>query len=80
MYPSTSVNISQVIHKTYIKVSEEGTQAAAATAIVMTATALPVGKPELTPIVADHPFIYLIVEKQTGTILFIGVVNDPSQS
>jgi serpin B len=80
MYPSTSVNISQVIHKTYIKVSEEGTQAAAATAVVMTATALPVGKPELTPIVADHPFIYLIVEKQTGTILFIGVVNDPSQS
>jgi serine protease inhibitor len=80
MYPSASVNISQVIHKTYIKVSEEGTQAAAATAVVVTYTAMPGGHPQPVPIVADHPFVYLIVEKQTGTILFIGVVNDPSQS
>jgi serine protease inhibitor len=80
MYPSAPVNISQVIHKTYIKVSEEGTQAAAATAVVFTFSLSPGGHSGPIPIVADHPFVYLIVEKQTGTILFIGVVNDPSQN
>jgi serpin B len=68
------VNISQVAHKTYIKVSEEGTKAAAATAVVMTLTA-----PAPPPIIAaDHPFLYFIAEKQTGTILFAGTVVNPS--
>jgi serpin B len=73
--PPVGAAISEVIHKTYIKVSEEGTEAAAVTATTMFATAvLP------TPAVwkFDHPFVYLIAEKQTGSILFMGIVNDPS--
>ncbi len=77
IYPKVPVSISQVIHKTYISVSEAGTQAAAATAVVLVTLVSEPGGP--TNIVADHPFVYLIVERQTGTILFIGVVNDPSQ-
>lgn len=76
MYPTAHVNLSKVIHKTYIQVSEEGTQAAAVTAVVgVTSIANPT-----TPITANHPFVYLIAERQTGTILFIGVLNDPAQN
>ena len=69
------VYISKAIHKTYIKVNEEGTQAAAATAVgIGQATAAPA-----PPVFkADHPFFYAIVEKQTGTVLFVVIVNDPS--
>lgn len=66
------VFISKAIHKTYIKVSEEGTEAAAVTAIGMGVTAAPVFNSIL-----DHPFVYAIIEKQTGAILFLGMVNDP---
>jgi serine protease inhibitor len=76
MYP-TSPNdaISRVIHKTWIQVSETGTQAAAVTAVemVLTSVAAP------PTIRADHPFVYVITEKQTGMILFMGILNDPSQ-
>lgn len=68
--------VSQAIHKTYINVDETGTEAAAVTAIgIAVISALP-------PIVMriDHPFIYVIQEKTSGVILFIGMVNDPAQS
>jgi serpin B len=65
--------ISKAIHKTYIKVSEEGTEAAAVTAIGMEVTATPI----FNVFNLDHPFLYIIIEKQTGTILFLGTVNDP---
>lgn len=75
MYPTAQAHISQVIHKAYIQVSEQGTQAAAATAVVVGTSALPPA-----PVIrADHPFVYLIVEKQTGLILFMGIVSDPSK-
>jgi serpin B len=69
----TKVYISKAIHKTYIKVDEEGTEAAAVTAFGMTTTAI------LLPNIfkLDHPFIYAIVEKQTGAVLFLGTVNEP---
>jgi len=71
---STSVYISKAVHKTYIKVNESGTEAAAVTAIGITYTALPAGPP---PLIIDHPFVYLITEKQTGSMLFMGLLNDP---
>ncbi|HLZ88821.1 MAG TPA: serpin family protein [Puia sp.] len=74
MFSGESVNISQVAHKAYIKVSEEGTEAAAATGVVVRITASPV----IPALFADHPFLYLITEKQTGTVLFIGFVTNPS--
>jgi serine protease inhibitor len=76
MYPVGSPAISKVIHKTYIAVSESGTQAAAVTGVTMILT-VPSAPPQIK---FDHPFVYLIVEKQTGMILFIGIVNDPSKN
>jgi len=65
--------ISEVIHQAYVKVDEKGTEAAAATAVVMELTsAMP-----RNIFKADHPFIFIIQEKQTGNMLFIGKVNDP---
>lgn len=67
------VTITKAIHKTYIKVDEEGTTAAAVTGIGMGVTS--VGPSQ--EMVFDHPFLYIIAEKQTGAILFTGVVNNP---
>ena len=69
------VAITKAIHKTYIKVDEEGTTAAAVTSIGIGSTA--VAAPPVYKL--DHPFVYVIAEKQTGTILFTGIVNDPSK-
>src|SRR6185437_9163375 len=69
----TKVYISKAIHKTYIKVDEAGTEAAAATAIGITTTAIQL--PQVFKL--DHPFLYAIIEKQTGAVLFLGMVNEP---
>ena len=73
--------ISAVIHKAFVDVSEQGTEAAAATATVMTATAMRSQVPEPPPIVfrADHPFLFLIRDMQSGSILFMGRVADPTK-
>ncbi len=65
--------ISKVIHKAFVDVNEEGTEAAAATAVVVTLKAI--SRP-LT-FQADHPFIFLIRANKTGSILFIGRIVDP---
>jgi len=65
--------IDKVIHQAYVDVNEEGTEAAAATAVVMVLTAMPQEK----IFRADRPFIFIIQEKQTGNILFMGEVVDP---
>ena len=70
--------ISAVIHQAFVEVNEEGTEAAAATAVVMRLES--VAEPTLIPIFrADHPFIFMIQEKETGSILFMGRVSDPSE-
>ena len=73
--------ISAAIHKAFIDVNEQGTEAAAATAIVMRALAMRAQQPEPPPIIfrADHPFLFLIRQTQTGAILFMGRVDDPTQ-
>jgi len=58
-------------------VDEEGTEAAAATAVIMEAMAAMPDRP--VEVTVDHPFIFLIRDIQTGTILFLGRVVDPSQ-
>lgn len=65
--------ISDAVHKAFVEVNEEGTEAAAATGIVMSKTAL-VKKPQFK---ANHPFIYLIKDNQTHTILFMGRLSHP---
>jgi len=67
--------IGSVIHQAYIDVDEKGTEAAAATAVGMVEVALPVQN----IFRADRPFIFMIQEKETDNILFMGRVNDPTQ-
>jgi serpin B len=66
--------ISKVVHKAVIDVNEQGTEAAAATAIIMAVrSAAPIRTMPFVPsIVADHPFLFLIRNTQTGAILFMG--------
>lgn len=69
--------IAAALHKAFVEVNEAGTEAAAATAVVVGARSL--APPEEVPVFrADHPFLFLIQEKQTGSILFMGRVEDPS--
>jgi serpin B len=65
--------ISAVIHKAFVEVNEEGTEATAATAIVI-ATSMQREQPVFW---ADHPFIFLIRDNKTGSILFMGKVMNP---
>lgn len=70
------LSISKVFHKAFVKVNEKGTEAAAATAIVMAAGAgMP---PKAIEFRADHPFLFFIVDKSSGLVLFMGRVADPS--
>lgn len=68
--------IDKVLHKAYIDVYEEGTEAVAATVISMMAGS---AMPHYVEFKADHPFIFIIQETQTGNILFMGRVNNPTQ-
>jgi serpin B len=68
--------ISDVIHEAYIAVDEEGTEAAAATGVVMGATSAPMIDGTLR---VDRPFIFALRDTQTGALLFLGRVADPSQ-
>jgi serpin B len=71
--------IDEVIHKTFVSVDENGTEAAAATAIVMPTGAMPVEKPRTPiPFVVDRPCIFLIRDGHTGCVLFLGALCDPS--
>lgn len=70
---SKSLAISEVVHKAFIEVNEEGTEAAAATAVVM-ARSIPPPQPTFR---ANHPFVFLIRESNTGSILFLGRVANP---
>lgn len=69
-----SLLISDVIHKTYIKLNEEGTEAAAVTAVVMGVTS--VGPGDLLRF--DRPFLFAITENSSKSILFMGKVSEPS--
>ena len=66
--------IQDVLHKAVVIVDEEGTEAAAATAVTMGTTSAPMSPIE---IVLDRPFLYLIRDVPTGTILFVGRLLDP---
>ncbi len=69
--------IDEVLHKAYVDVNEKGTEAAAATAVVMALKSALPGEP--VEFRADHPFVYLIRENHTGAILFAGQLADPSK-
>ena len=66
--------ISAVVHKAYVDVNEEGTEAAAATGVAMKLTSV---APKATVFRADHPFLFLIRDNSSGSILFIGRMMKP---
>jgi serpin B len=68
--------ISDVLHKSFIKVDEEGTEATAATAVVMKNYSG--GGDDSVTFRADHPFLFFIMHKETNSVLFMGKVEDPS--
>lgn len=67
--------IGQVVHKTFLRIDEQGTEAAAATGIVMQLTSAPITPPATFR--ADHPFVFLIRDHDTGAILFLGRISRP---
>jgi len=69
------LHIGAVVHKGFVEVNEEGTEAAAATAVGIRVTAMPAPPPEFR---ADRPFLFLIKENGTGSILFMGRMTDPT--
>ncbi|XP_022962081.1 serpin-ZX-like [Cucurbita moschata] len=69
-----NLSISKIFHKAFIEVNEEGTEAAASSAAVIQYMSAPIG---LIEFVANHPFLYLIREDKSGTLLFIGQVLNP---
>lgn len=72
---SRGLAIGAVLHKAFVEVNEEGTEAAAATAVVMVrAAAMEAPTPTFK---ADRPFLFLIQDNRTGTILFMGRVTNP---
>jgi len=79
MTGNKKLNIDEIIHQAFVDVNEEGTEAAAATAVTMMVGA---AAPEPGPkkiFKADHPFIFVIQDRETGNILFVGRVSDPTK-
>lgn len=75
--PDDRLFISDAFHKVFVDVGEAGTEAAAATAVVMArAGAAPPTAPP-APFVVDHPFVFVIRDRRTGALLFVGRVLDP---
>jgi len=76
MTKAEKIWIGFVIHQAYVKVDEKGTEAAAATGVGMMGSAMPRSRDIF---IADHPFIFIIQQKDTGNILFLGRVVDPTK-
>jgi serpin B len=69
-----STYLSKVLHKAVVKVDEDGTEAAAATVVLMKGA----GRKPPSEFVADHPFTFFIMEERSGVIVFAGHVLDPT--
>lgn len=69
------LRIDYVKHKTFVEVNEEGTEAAAVTIVAIERTSA--GGPNIVPFHVNKPFMYVITEKDTGAILFMGTVKNP---
>jgi len=72
----TFLYITKVIHKAFVEVNEEGTEAAAATAVIVGIKSVSAKQPPIFK--ADHPFFFLIRDLRSGSILFMGRMNNPN--
>ncbi len=76
--PDDYLYISEIFHKTFVEIDEQGTEAAAATAVVMfRAMSMPAPTPEPLEVRVDRPFLFAIQHRPTGACLFLGQVTDP---
>lgn len=78
MTGTTDLKIDKVLHKAVIDVNEKGTEAAAATVVTMMEKSAGPGR-NIIVFKADHPFVFVLHDYETGTILFMGKVTDPSK-
>jgi serpin B len=69
------LKITDVFHKTYVKVDEKGTEAAASTGVVIGVKSMPL---EQKTFAVDHPFVFYIEDARSGRVLFVGKVADPT--
>jgi serpin B len=76
--PADRLVISRVFHKAFVKVDEKGTEAAAATAVSMMRAGSAAPREEPIVFKADHPFLFLIRDIESGLVIFLGRVADPS--
>jgi serpin B len=78
--PDLRLYISAVLHKAFVEVNEKGTEAAAATAVLMAVgTGVPSSRPFVPTVRADRPFVFLIRDRKTGCVLFLGRVTNPKE-
>ncbi|MFO0527040.1 MAG: serpin family protein [Planctomycetota bacterium] len=76
MSTEAPLNISDVVHKAFVEVDEQGTEAAAATGVIMATRAAPIQR-EPKVFRADHPFLFLIRHRESGAVLFAGRLSQP---
>lgn len=69
--------VAEAYHRAFIEVNEVGTEAAAATAVVVTTRSAPMNPTEPDALIADRPFLFMLRDTQTGALLFMGHVADP---
>jgi serine protease inhibitor len=76
--PLHKLYVTKVLHKAFVEVGEEGTEAAAATAVILAEPdSVPITEPFTPTFRADRPFVFLIRDRKSGTVLFLGRVLDP---
>jgi serpin B len=79
MNGNRELSISGVVHKAFVAVDEKGTEAAAATGVVVGVTSVPVSPPDEIRFTADRPFLFVIRDRETGLVIFVGKVMLPLQ-
>jgi serpin B len=77
MEPKKQLYLSAVIHKAFVEVNEEGTEAAAATGVAVETKSEKRVEDEVHSFRADHPFLFMIRDNRSGSILFLGRLSDP---
>jgi serine protease inhibitor len=73
-------SLGRVLHRTRVDLDERGTRAAAVTVVTARAVSLPLDPPPPFDLRLDRPFLWAIEHRPTGTLLFLGIVNDPEES